>query len=161
MTERRTTQIHDDRTLESYFIDWEAETFGLGYGSGEPYVLSALRTFFGLCPVDEKGNSQAYDYLALESGLTPTVAWLLINALGKHPVSVLEYATSPRGAWLTPQGLRVRNFVLSKTADELVEIVSSATQDNFFCRPRSCNCGPNGYVAGKLCPNPFFHNKLP
>lgn len=32
-----------ERTLESYFADWESSAFGLGYGTGEPHTLAALK----------------------------------------------------------------------------------------------------------------------
>jgi len=147
------------RTLESYFQDWEAKTFGFGYGTGEPHIIEALRMFFTLCPTREAG-CRTYDYKALEHALTPTVAWLLINVLGH--ADVIEYGTSPRYAWLTPKGYRLREFVLSKTSDELVNIVCNHREEEFFgCGPQSCNCGPEGYEAGKLCPNPFFRDTLP
>lgn len=146
------------RALESYFVDWEGEVFGFGYGSGEPYIMPALRAFFDMCP-PPNADHRAYDYEKLETALTPTVAWLLINAMGK--ADVIEYGTSPRYAWLTPKGYRLRDFVLSKTADELIALVTEFDQDQPHCGPRCCNCGPTGYVEGKLCPNPFYHDKVP
>lgn len=143
------------RTLESYFIDWEGETFGYGYGSGEPHIIPALRTFFELCPpLDAK--QRAYDYFALESALTPTVAWLLINILGR--AKVIEYGSSPRHAWLTDRGYHLRAFVLSKTADELVTLATEYDLvAKFCCSETHCNCSsPMGYVEGAICPNPFF-----
>lgn len=147
--------ITEERSLESYFIDWESEVFGFGYGTGEPHVLAALHKFFSLCPPPEV-RDRNYDYLKLEAALTPTVAWLLINAMGK--ADVIEYGTSPRFGWLTPKGYRVREFVLSKTPDVLCDLVCSATQEHFFCGPWTCNCGPYGYEPDKACPNPFFHD---
>lgn len=149
------SDVQTARTLESYFIDWEAEAFGFGYGSGEPHTIPALRTFFVLCPPPES-DRRGYDYQVLEHALTPAVAWLLISALGK--ADVIEYGTSPRYAWLTPKGYRLREFMLGKTPDELVELVCSADQEHPFCSRHYCNCGPNGYEKGKTCPSPFFHD---
>jgi len=149
------------RTLESYFIDWEGEVFGFGYGSGEPHIIPALRKFFELCPSSEV-ERRNYDYVELECALTPTVAWLLINILAK--AKVIEYGTSPRFAWLTERGYRLRDFVLSKTADELVAVVTEYDLDaKFCCSETHCNCShPQGlgYVEGAICPNPFFREKL-
>lgn len=142
-----------ERTLESYFTDWESCYFGFGYGSGEPHILPALRTFFVLCPPPD-AQHRGYDYKVLEHALTPTVAWLLINALGQ--ADVIEYGSSPRYAWLTNKGYRLREFVLSKTAEELIELAGAFDQEQPSCQPDTCNCGPNGYEAGKRCLNPFY-----
>lgn len=151
-----------NRTLESYFIDWEGEAFGFGYGSGEPHIIPALRHFFEMVPPpsDDRpySNGGPWDYVMLEKELTPIVAWLLINVLGK--TNVIEYGSSPRGAWLTQKGYRLQAFVLSKTADELIDLATVFDQEQPHCGPRCCNCGPNGYEEGKLCPNPFYHDKI-
>ncbi len=147
-------EVQTARTLESYFVDWESEVFGFGYGTGEPHTIPALRTFFVLCPPPD-ADHRGYDYQALEHALTPTVAWLLINALGK--ADIIEYGTSPRYAWLTEKGYRLREFMLSKTPDELVALVCEFDQEQPHCGPRNCNCGPNGYREGP-CPNPFYHD---
>ena len=87
-------------TIEQHFINWESHTFGYGYGTGEPHILPALKAFFDCLGRD--GNLHAYDYQRLESALTPTVAWLLINVLCS--ADILEYGTSPRHGWLTTAG---------------------------------------------------------
>lgn len=146
--------MDEERDLNSYFVDWEAHVFGFGYGSGEPHTVPALRTFFALCPAED-AEHRGYDYQVLEHALTPAVAWLLINALGH--ADVIEYGTSPRYAWLTPNGYRLRDFVLSKTPDELVNVVTGARENDLFgCRPDGCNCGPDGYDPKRKCPNPFW-----
>lgn len=137
------------KTLEQNFTDWEGSTFGFGYGTGEPHIIPALRQFMELCP-------HQYDYTVLEAALTPTVAWLLINVLCK--VDMLKYGTSPRFAWLTHKGHALRKFMLSKSADELVELVCSRTEDDSPCYPDVCNCGPDGYQAGVKCDNPFWNS---
>ncbi len=142
-----------ERTLESYFVDWESHVFGFGYGTGEPHVLPALHAFFALCPPPD-ADSRGYDYRALEAALTPAVAWLLINALGH--ADVIEYGSSPRFAWLTEKGYRLRAFVLGKTPDELVALACEFDQEQPHCAPSYCNCGPTGYEEGKKCRNPFY-----
>ena len=140
-----------ERTLDRYFQDWESHVFGFGYGTGETHVLKALQTFLAFIPNDP--DNRAYDYRMLETGLTPAVAWLLINSLCKH--DILEYGVSPRYAWLTPHGERLKRYVCEKSVDELYKIVC-CKDDACYCSPNTCNCGPNGYEEGKKCLNPFW-----
>lgn len=137
------------KTLDEYFRDWESSTFGFGYGSGEPHTVPALKRFFELCPEDS-----GYDYRVLETDLGPIVAWLLINALAHR--DILEYGTSPRFAWLTDKGKRLKAYMAGETADNLVEIAARRSEDDNVCSPDACNCGPNGYQAGIICNNPFW-----
>lgn len=136
------------KTLEDYFADWEGATFGFGYGSGEQHTIPALLAFLALCP--ETGN---YNYEAMEKELGPTVAWLFINILCR--ADMIEYGTSPRFGWLTETGRRLRAFVLSKTADELISLTVRG-DDYDPCLPGACNCGPLGYEKGRVCQNPFW-----
>lgn len=99
------------KTIEQYFADWESNAFGFGYGTGEPHTLAALKGFFGA--MGRNDNPDAYDYRTLEAALTPTVAWLMINALCRE--DVIEYGTSSRGGWLTPTGKALKTFVDSKS----------------------------------------------
>lgn len=142
------------KTIDENFIDWEAYAFGFGYGSGEPHVIPALKRFFELCPVDG-----AYDYEVLEATLSPTVSWLLINILANNRIDVLEYGTSPRFAWLTGEGKALKQFLATKTDDELVELVAGCPSDYFPCCPHVCNCGPDGFVEGARCHNPFWRSR--
>ena len=121
------------KTIEQHFADWESEAFGFGYGTGEEHVLRALKQFLTLC--SEGQFSHAYDHEKLSAALTPTVAWLLINALCRH--GVLEYGTSPRYGWLTPQGEALRAFVAERTVEQL-EI--AAQDDEMVCYRDHCNC---------------------
>jgi hypothetical protein len=134
------------KTLEEYFCDWEATTFGFGYGTGERPILAALQIFMECTPPEK-----AYDYALLEEKLTPTVAWLLINAL--CGVDILEYGSSPRFAWLTKEGKALREFVVSKTLDELTEIVCGHKDEYVLCYPDYCNC------ETEPCHNPFWRGK--
>ena len=138
------------KTLDENFADWESSVFGFGYGSGERHVIPALGKFLSLC----KGMVGQYDYEELERELTPAVAWLLINALGH--ADILEYGTSPRYAWLTKRGQRLRAYVLSRSPDEVIE--ATRTGPNYTpCYPDvPCNC--NG--EGRVCPNPFWVEDL-
>jgi hypothetical protein len=143
------------KSLEENFIDWECSAFGFGYGSGEIHVLPALKKFFDLCP-----ENAAYDYQVLEHKLTPTVAWLLINTLASDSVGCLQYGTSPRGAWLTKRGKALKAFIASKTARELIRLVTCHPIDYNVCYPNSCNCSPVGYIKGKVCDNPFWNKDV-
>ena len=140
------------KPIEQSFSDWESHVFGFGYGTGEEHIFRSLKGFF-----DAFGNDagpESYDHEKLETAVGAPVAWLLINVLCRF--DIIEYGTSPRYGWLTPEGKRLREFVAGKTVGELEEIVCSRTEDNPPCAPDCCNCGPNGYEKGKVCPNPFW-----
>jgi hypothetical protein len=138
--------------LEKNFRDWENSAFGFGYGSGEEHVMAALKTFFGAVGRDD--HPHAYDYKRLENACGATVAWLLINALCRHQSRVIEYGTSPRYGWLTPEGERLKAFVDARSAEDLARICCEGGDDT--CYPDACNCGPNGYEEGRRCDNPFW-----
>jgi hypothetical protein len=121
------------KTIEQHFADWESGTFGYGYGSGEGPVFQALKQFLALCC--EGRLAHAYDHDALSAALTPAVAWLLINALCR--ADILEYGTSSRYGWLTPQGEALKAFVCGRTVEQL-EI--AAQDDEMVCYRDHCNC---------------------
>lgn len=141
------------KTPEQQFVDWESHVFGYGYGTGEPHTLPALKTFFGAMG-DDRG-AHCYDYAALERAVGPLPAWLLLNTMGHH--DIIEYGTSPRYGWLTAKGERLRLFIASKSTDELVALCTEFDSDYIHCYPDACNCGPNGYEAGRKCENQFFY----
>jgi hypothetical protein len=145
------------KTPEQHFADWEGSAFGFGYGSGEPHTLAALKGFMDAIE-RHTDRSPSYDYQKLEAALSPAVAWLLINALCRHPTHIIEYGSSPRFGWLTKEGERLRAFIETRSTDDLVEIVCSRTEDYNPCYPDACNCGPNGYEEGRKCDNPFWVN---
>jgi hypothetical protein len=136
------------KTDAEHFADWEAEVFGFGYGTGEPHVLGALKTFLELC------GDAPYDYSEIERALTPATAWLMINALCRDGVGIIEYGTSPRCGWLTPQGKALRAFVTAHTIEELTGLTERDNLD--YCAPSFCNCGLHGYSKDKICHNPFW-----
>lgn len=140
------------KTLEDNFTDWESDAFGFGYGSGEPHTIPALKEFFALC-AGERGN---YQYEVLEKGLTPAAAWMMLNLMGHQ--RMIEYGTSPRYGWLTPEGSALKSFVDSKTTEELLTL-TQRDEEYISCSRNSCNCGPNGYQSGVLCANPFWFSK--
>ena len=142
------------KTIENSFRDWDGNTFGYGYGSGEEHTIPALRRFLELCDGRGNADSTQYDYEALEKALTPIVTWLLINTLAH--ADILEYGTSPRFAWLTSKGERLKAFMLSHTIEELVEMATDREEGSDVCYPDACNCGPNGYQKGVQCKNPFW-----
>jgi hypothetical protein len=147
-----------NKTQDEYFIDWESTAFGFGYGTGEEHVLRALKSFFAAFGVtygdDHRPNS--YDYCKLEEAVTAPVAWLLINRLCSHQLDVIEYGSSPRYGWLTPNGEKLKEYIDGKTVEEMDLLVNSTTQDSTICYPDACNCGPSGFIEGRHCNNPFW-----
>lgn len=146
--------MSNERTLESYFADWESEAFGYGYGSGERHTLGALKSFFQAIGRDD--NPDAYEYEKLDAAVGKTVAWLLINTLCQWKIDVIEYGTSPRYGWLNVHGVKLKHFLASKSVDELVDICCADCGENPGCGVNHCNCGPDGYDDKRVCPNPFF-----
>jgi len=112
---------------EIWFRQWECEAFGYGYGVGENHIIPALRQFLSVIPSKREGP---YVYTELEEACGGTVAWLLINAL--CAVDAIEYGTSPRTGWLTVEGHALRDYVLGKTAEELLEIWDDPANDDFY-----------------------------
>lgn len=143
------------KTIEQNFTDWEADTFGFGYGTGEAFIIPALRKFLELC---NRGPSCGYHHSDLEGELGGAVAWLLINAL--CDVDIIDYGTSPRGGWLTSKGMRLREFVLARSVEDLLALTCRTMEGDghIHCARDFCNCGPNGYEAGRKCPNPFWRD---
>lgn len=137
-----------NKTINEYFIDWQSHVFGFGYGTGEQFTIPATALFFQTCPVEG-----TYDYNVLEKQLTPTVAWLLINIFCKH--DLLEYGTSPRYGWLTDKGKALKEFLSTKTDNEIFAIIN-IDEDHNLCYPDACNCGENGYEEDRKCNNPFW-----
>lgn len=136
------------KSIEESFTDWEAYVFGFGYGTGEEFTLPALKNFLEAIPVE--GH---YDHNDLGKVFGPLPAWLLINIL--CDARIIEYGTSPRYGWLTPQGKRLREFVAERSSESLYEL-TCRDEDYNICRPGTCNCGPNGYEQGRKCGNPFW-----
>jgi hypothetical protein len=142
------------KTIEQSFIDWESNVFGYGYGSGEEHTLAALKNFMAAVGRDDAPHG--YDYQKLEAAVGPAVTWLLINTLCRHGVDIIEYGTSPRYGWLTPQGEALKDFLGSKSVGDLVDLCCDRDDDYIVCYPDACNCGPNGYEKGRKCLNPFW-----
>lgn len=137
------------KTMADFFRDWESTAFG--YGTGEPFVIPVLKAWFSAVGRDDA--SHGYDCKILETAVGPISAWLLINRLCQ--LNVIEYGTSPRFGWLTTRGKRLRGYINSRTADELLEDLH--TPDNYHeCYPDHCNCD------GPKCVNPFWTDaKIP
>jgi len=135
------------KSADEYFRDWEASTFGYGYGTGEPHTLLALKLF--LAAIGRDDADHGYDYRQLEKAVSPTVAWLLINILAQFRVDIIEYGTSPRFGWLTKNGERLRGFVRGKSVDELIDICCAHDENYIHCDPDHCNCD-------EPCHNPFW-----
>jgi len=134
------------KTAANHFSDWEAHVFGCGYGTGEDHTVPAIKNFLALVP-SQRSGSRGYDYQLLEKELGPVVTWLLISTFAR--ADIIEYGTSPRYAWLTPQGDALKLFCDLHTAEKLVEMTQH-DQDYAPCYPDWCNCddGP--------CHNPFW-----
>ena len=141
------------KSIEANWADWEGNAFGFGYGTGEPHTIPALRKFLLACNRDNSGRT--YEYETLEAELGAPVAWLLINTLCKHGIDIIEYGTSPRYGWLTEKGEALRHFMLSHDEETLIRL---ACEHDEPCYPNACNCGPQGYVEGRVCPNPFWQS---
>jgi hypothetical protein len=141
-----------EKTIDSHFIDWINKNITFGYGSGEPHTIPALRKFLSLCGNDEHPTS--YNYRDIEEAITPLGCWLIMDILGK--ADIIEYGTSPRFGWLTPHGAKLKDYMISKTDDDLVELVCNMGCDDIIYHQDFCNCGENGYSEKKLCFNPFW-----
>lgn len=135
-----------------HFRDWEAYAFGFGYGTGEPHVVGALKTF--LSAFEREGPPNSYNYERLEEAVGPSAAWLLINRLCQ--IDIIEYGTSPRFGWLTDKGEKLKTFVDERSTEDLTNICCNHEENYFHCSPEACNCGPNGYEEGRRCENPFW-----
>lgn len=127
---------------DKHFIDWESNTFGFGYGTGERHTILVLKKFFINLP--KEGN---YDYEKLEEALGAQQFWLLLNTLCH--ADIIEYGTSPRFGWLSKKGKLLKEYIDSKSAIELYEL-TSVESDYIHCYPEYCNCD------GKKCDNPLF-----
>ena len=144
------------RNIKQLVRDWENEAFGYGYGNGEDHILPALKTFFET--LEENRN---HDYQRVEEKLDKLAAWLMINVLCK--MDIIEYGSSARYGWLTPQGERLRDFLATKSSDDLYKLVMyevECEEDYFVCYRDACNCGPGGYDPKAICQNPFWHRKV-
>jgi len=138
---------------DKHFREWEQDAFGYGYGTGEAHILPALHAF--LLHLED---GHAYTAHAMEDGLGGPVAWLLINILCR--THILDYGTSPRYGFLTPQGVRLRVYVLSKTPEELYEIVTQEMDPAHpLCSRTYCNCDDGTDDVG--CQhNPLFNEQM-
>lgn len=123
------------KTIEVYFVDWEADLFGFGYGTGEQHVISSLKTFISLFHGE---NKSLYDYQILEENLTPPVAWLLINILCN--ANHITYGTSPRYGFLTKSGKNLHWFFEKHSIEELLFIIYRETDGSDICDRDDCNC---------------------
>ena len=138
------------KSIEQHFADWESQTFGYGYGTGEKPVLEALRTFLSAC--SEGSNVRAYDYKKVEDLLGRSTTWLLINVLAR--ADIIEYGSSPRFGWLTKEGEALAAFVGAHTVEDLVGYTE--TPESYSgCFRDLCQCEAKGR-PGVACGNPFW-----
>ena len=140
------------KSVDHQFVDWEKWVFGYGYGTGEQYILPALKTF--MAAIGRQDLPNGYDFDILEQAMSPAVAWLLINALCR--ADAIEYGSSPRYGWLSGEGIQLRDYLRSKTVDELLKLFDELPDEYAPCQPACCNCGPNGYQHGVRCKNIFW-----
>jgi hypothetical protein len=127
------------------FINWERETFGAGYGTGELPIMEAVKTFF------DSLDDLSYNYIILEDRLGSTVTWLLINAFEKK--NIIEWGSSARFGWLTSSGIHLRNYIRNKTPQELYNILMACDETNFY----TCLC--NGEAHEECAKNPMLNGK--
>lgn len=146
----------EPKSLDDNWIDWEGNAFGFGYGTGEDHTIPALKAFLAACP-----ETGAYNYQVLEAAVGPVVAWLLINRLCDYRIDMIEYGTSPRCGWLTKPGRALKAYTDANTAERLIELACNHDVDHNICYPDTCNHGPEGYVKGRHCPNPFWDKWRP
>jgi hypothetical protein len=139
------------KTIDQFFVDWESQVFGYGYGTGETHVLRALKEFFAAVPV-----SGTYDYDKLEQACTPTVAWLLLNTLGH--ANVIDYGTSSRFGWLTPNGAHLAGYIRTRTLEHLLTVIGKVGEEYVHCFPDYCNC-VGEKDAGCCKTNPFWYRR--
>lgn len=141
----------EEKITDKNFIDWEKHVFGYGYGTGEVYTIEVLRSFFELC---SGGPGTQYDYEKLEEKLGGPSTWLLINVFGHS--GIIEYGTSPRYGWLTRAGEMLKEYMLSKTFNELYELVMNDSGPQISCFPDLCQCGTE---SKKEPCNPLFKHE--
>lgn len=130
---------------DKHFIDWESQIFGYGYGTGELPILRCLHFFFSSLE-----DGRRYDYEVLEKELGDAATWFLINALCH--AGVIEYGTSPRYAWIdstNPAISALRDYIVTRTPEQLYEIVANRPDEYIHCYPDYCNCAVP-------CNNPLF-----
>lgn len=127
---------------DKHFIDWEAQVFGFGYGTGEVHTLAALKSL-----LEAAHENCSYGYRNFEKAVGELPAWLLINTLCH--ADIIDYGTSPRFGWLTDKGKLLRDYVRTKTAEELYALVAMRDDDYIHCYPDYCNCDAP-------CLNPMF-----
>ena len=136
--------------MDKYFIDWENETFGYGYGTGEEAIIPVLINFFNLGMYDKTHKVSSYDYKIVEESIGKVPTWLLINIFGH--AGIIEYGTSPRYGWLTDKGHKLREYMLSKTVEELLKVLDT-DEMYVYCYKNVCNCEE---IGNPKCKNPFF-----
>lgn len=153
------------KTMEEYFRDWENEAFGYGYGTGEQFTLPLLKNFVCALPFMGEGS---YKHVKLEQQFGAALTWLMIGILCKN--NIINYGTSPRSGWLDVEGKRLKEFLSSKTEQELYDIVMDVSEEDNWkrCYRDRCCCEPiekGGITYSSredvLCRNPFWSNRVP
>ena len=142
--------------LDNQFREWEIRAFGSGYGTGEYPIMLSLKTFFKLL------EDNSYSHERLEKELGDTVTWLLINALSR--VDILEWGTSARNGWLTSSGEHVKDYVQSKSTQELYEVLMEDTEGTCLCEGSIKDkghedCGKNPMTNEKYADHLKYNNK--
>lgn len=152
------------KPIEIYFRDWFNEAFGYCYGTGEDYLIPLLRKFLDSCK-PELSKSHSYSHEVLEQTLGKEITWLMICTLCGN--DVIEYGISPRFAWLSIEGRRLKNFIGTKTDDELYELATQEENDEVenshhcYHNYGGCNCKSNGHRRDTFCANPFWSKRVP
>lgn len=128
---------------DKWFVQWETETFGAGYGTGEMPILSSIKVFFNLI------DDNMYNHQKISSVLGETVCWFIINALNKS--NNIEWGTSARYGWLTSSGKLLKAYFDTKSNQELYDICMS--------NDGGCMCYGEIKDHPNCTPNPFINEK--
>ena len=103
---------------EKGFIEIDDAVFGFGYGDeGDGAVWGAVKEYL---------SHKESDCNIICTGLAGekiggVVVWLIVNAFIHH--DLLDYGTSPRVPWLTEKGIALKEFIETKTVEELCAII--------------------------------------
>lgn len=110
------TLTDDDRMFASLCSD----KLGWGAYGGDEALYPALRSFLMWCTPSEGSGVPAYDYRDVSEVIGAAAAWLLVYALVR--ADLVEYGTSPRFGWLTPEGCWLRDYVKNRTPEQLADV---------------------------------------
>jgi len=157
-----------EKTLDNYFYDWFGEVFGYLYGTGEQYVVPALKEFlsyykreaFAPLGIDELVTNLSQPPLTT---LTPATIWMLVNTLNAY--DILDYGISPRYGWLTDEGFELRKYLDDHSVRHILDVLFQEHEStknvmmscNVGTTIYSCSCEDRDVDKGIRCINPFIN----